>query len=109
MDMSKYTKSKWMKSEDVDPNQVLTIQKCYEHEFERDQTVKPILEFLEIDPALPLNKTRTTALIDVFGMNGEAWVGKRVKLSTAPTSLGDMIVIESAEAEPTEEAEVSFE
>lgn len=110
-DMSKYTKSKWLKAEDVEaePDQVLTIQKCYEHEFERDNTTKPVIEFLEIDQALTLNKTRVTALIDAFGPDGSKWVGKRVKLSTVPTSMGASVAIESAEDKPAEETEVSFD
>lgn len=96
MDMSKYTKSKWLKADDV-TGDVLTIQKAYEHEFERDNSTKPVVEFLEIDQALVLNKTRTTALIDAFGTDGTKWAGKRVQLSTAPTSMGPTIVVTSAE------------
>jgi len=107
MDMSKYTKSKWMKATDVDPNQVLTVQKVYEHEFDRDKSQKPVAEFLEIDQALVLNRTRIESLINAFGGDGTKWAGKRVKLSTAPTSMGDTIVVESAES-ATVETEVSF-
>gem|GEM_PF-6612400 len=97
LDMGKYTQSKWMKAADVDPNQILTIQKAYEHEFERDNSKKPVIEFLESDQAVVCNKTRITALVDAFGTDGTKWAGKRVKLSTAPTSMGDTIVVKSAE------------
>ena len=107
LDMGKYTQSKWMKADDVNPNQILTIQKAYEHEFERDNSKKPVIEFLESDQAVVCNKTRITALVNAFGADGTKWAGKRVKLSTAPTSMGDTIVIKSAEGESVE-TEVEF-
>lgn len=98
MDMGKFVQSKWLKSDDVSGLGTLTIQRAYPHEFDQSNETKPVVEFLELDQALVLNKTRTRAMIAAFGANSDGWKGKRVKLSTTPTSMGASIVVESAEA-----------
>ena len=107
-DPSKYTKSQFLKAEDLDGGEVVTINRAYEHRFDRDQSTKPVLQFLEVDQKLVLNKTRIKILIGAFGGNVADWIGKRVVLGTMQTQMGDSITIKPADA-PAPAMEVSFE
>ena len=81
-DASKYTQSKWLHGSDLPPGQAieLTISGAKEHTFD-DGTTRPIIEFLETEQALALNKTQTGSLIGLFGANADAWKGQRVTLT----------------------------
>lgn len=110
-DLSAGLKKKYFGAKDDIPKKGLigTIQKAYEHEFEQDGVTKVIVEFLEHDQSLVCNKTRLRTLIEEFGSDGDGWVGKRIKMTTASTSMGPTIVVESLEVEEEEGTEVSFE
>lgn len=84
-DASKYTQSKWLHGSDLPPGQAveLTISGAKEYTFD-DGTTRPIIEFLETEQALALNKTQTGSLIGLFGANADAWKGQRVTLTPVP-------------------------
>jgi len=80
-DPAKYTKSAWLKGEDLEEGErmVVTIKKAYEHEFPSGDT-QPVLEFLEIDQKLSLNKTRIRKLVDLLGPDPEEWIDQKIAL-----------------------------
>ena len=84
-DASKYTQSKWLHGSDLPPGQAieLTISGAKEHTFD-DGTTRPVIEFLETEQALALNKTQVGSLIGLFGANADAWKGQRVTLTPVP-------------------------
>ena len=87
-DMSKYTRSKWLKGSDLPTGRATpdTIQRAYEHTFEQAGETKPVLEFLDLDQHLVLNKSQVTALINLFGPDARLWANQRVNLMPVPSS-----------------------
>lgn len=83
LDMTKYTKSEWIHGEDLPIGQPIeaTIQKVYEHVFERDNVTRPVVEYFELDGKQSLNKTQTKMLVAMFGPDASAWIGQRVTLT----------------------------
>ena len=84
-DATKYMQSKWLHGSDLPLGQPieLTISGAKEHAFD-DGTTRPVIEFLETEQALALNKTQTGSLIGLFGANADAWKGQRVTLTPVP-------------------------
>ncbi len=87
IDFSKYDKNEWLKGSDlanmVDEGERLpvTVSKAYEHQYPSgDEAI--VLELLEIDQKLSLNKSRRDKMRALFGDDETQWVGKQITLYT---------------------------
>ena len=80
-DTDKYTKSPFLKGDDLEEGErtIVTIKKAEEVAFPSGDTV-PVLEFLEIEQKLTLNKTRVKKLVEILGDDTDDWVGKRIAM-----------------------------
>lgn len=80
-DTSKYTRNPFLKGEDLEEGErmVVTIKSAEEVTFPSGDTV-PVLEFLEIDQKLTLNKTRIKKCVELLGEDTDAWEGQRIAL-----------------------------
>lgn len=81
----KYTQNPFIKGEDLEEGErmVLTIKAAYETTFPSGDTV-PVLEFLETDQKLTLNKTRVRKAVELFGPDSDAWINRQVALYPVP-------------------------
>lgn len=81
----KYTQNPFIKGEDLEDGErlVLTIKAAYETTFPSGDTV-PVLEFLETDQKLTLNKTRVRKAVELFGPDSDAWINRQVALYPVP-------------------------
>lgn len=77
----KYTKNPFLKGEDLEEGErtVLTIKSAEEVTFPSGDTV-PVLEFLEIDQKLTLNKTRVKKCVELMGDDPDEWIGQKIAL-----------------------------
>lgn len=84
--VDKYTQGVWLKGDDLDEGErtVVTIKAAYEHTFQ-DGKQQPVLEFMEVDQKLTLNKTRAKKCVELLGDEPDEWVGKRIALYPVPT------------------------
>jgi hypothetical protein len=84
---AKYTRSPWLKGADLKPGKrtIVTILKAFEQTFPSGDT-QPVLELLELDQRLPLNKTRVRKLVGLFGNDVEGWIGQRISLYAVAVS-----------------------
>jgi hypothetical protein len=81
-DASKYMSNGWLKGEDLEEGErtVVTIKAAYEHTFEQSGETRPVLEFMEMEERLTLNKTRVKKLVELFGTDSETWIGQKISL-----------------------------
>lgn len=79
--VDKYTRNPFLKGEDLEEGErlVVTIKNAEEVTFPSGDVV-PVLEFLEIDQKLTLNKTRVKKLAEMFGTDTDAWLNQKVAL-----------------------------
>jgi hypothetical protein len=87
-DMSKYTRSKWLKGSDLPLGRATpaTIKRVYENTFEQTGETKPVIEFLDLDQHLVLNKSQVMALINLFGTDAHLWANQRITLMPVPSN-----------------------
>ena len=96
-DTGKYARSPFLKGDDLEEGEkvVVTIKDAREIEFPDGKTV-PALDFLELDQALTLNKTRILKLIDLFGEDTEDWLNQRIALYAVPVQYNGKSVMSVA-------------
>jgi hypothetical protein len=88
VDMTKYagSESKYLKAADLQGKQVkVTISGVSLLEFEDDngtKSTKPALSMLNKEKQVVCNATAISELIQAFGANSDAWIGKEIRLST---------------------------
>jgi len=77
----KYTKNPFLKGEDLEEGEriVVTIKTAEEVTFPSGDTV-PVIEFMELDQKLTLNKTRIKKLVELLGDDTDEWLGQRISL-----------------------------
>ena len=77
----KYVKSPFLKGEDLEEGErlVVTIKSAEEVNFPSGDTV-PVLEFMELDQKLTLNKTRVKKLVELLGDDTDAWIDRKIAL-----------------------------
>ena len=80
-DTEKYTKSPFLKGDDLEEGErsVVTIKSAEEVDFPSGDRV-PVLEFLELDQKLTLNKTRVKKLVELLGEDTDEWKGRKISL-----------------------------
>lgn len=80
-DAGKYAKNPFLKGEDLDEDErlIVTIKRAEEVTFPSGDVV-PVLEFLETDQKLTLNKTRVKKMIDLFGTDSADWIDRKIAL-----------------------------
>ena len=77
----KYTSSPFLKGDDLEEGErtTVTIKSAEEVDFPSGDTV-PVLEFLELDQKLTLNKTRVKKCVEILGSDTEEWVGQKISI-----------------------------
>jgi hypothetical protein len=77
----KYTDSPFFKGDDFEEGErtTFTLKSAEEVNFPSGDTV-PVLEFLESDKKLTLNKTRVKKLVEILGSDTDEWIGKKISL-----------------------------
>lgn len=80
-DTEKYTKSPFLKGEDLEEGErtIVTIKSAEEVAFPSGDTT-PVLEFLELEQKLTLNKTRVRKLVEILGEDTDEWIGKKISV-----------------------------
>lgn len=80
-DTNRYTQSPFLKGDDLEEGErtVVTIKSAEEVNFPSGDTV-PVLEFLELDQKLTLNKTRVKKLVELLGEDTDEWIGRKVSV-----------------------------
>ena len=81
-DTEKYTKNPFIKGADLPEGEkvVVTIKSAEEVTFPQSGDIVPVLEFLELEQKLTLNKTRIKKCIELLGDDTDAWIGQRIAL-----------------------------
>ncbi len=81
----KYAQNPYIKGEDLDEGErlIVTIQNAQEVTFPSGDTV-PVLEFLETEQKLTLNKTRVRKLVELFGEDTDVWLNQKIALYPVP-------------------------
>jgi hypothetical protein len=77
--------SKYLKGDDIEVGETVTIKRVRDELVGRDQDAKPVIYFDEHDRGIVLNLTNAKALVKVFGDEEDSWAGKRVTLFTEMT------------------------
>jgi hypothetical protein len=100
-DASEFVKGQWLHGSDLPAGQSieLTISGTRVHEFD-DGNKRPVVEFLECEQDLSINKTQTATLIALFGTNTAAWVNQRIALTPVPTQFAGKPTIMITRAAP---------
>lgn len=81
IDLDKYTETAWIKAEMLEEGErlVLTISNIFEYAFPSgDEGL--VLEFVEEEKRLALNKTRVRKLREMLGGNTDEWMGQQISL-----------------------------
>lgn len=80
-DTEKYTKNPFLKGEDLEEGErlIVTIKSAEEVTFPSGDTV-PVLEFLELDQKLTLNKTRVKKCVELMGDDADEWINQKIAL-----------------------------
>ena len=90
LDLKSYTKGKYLKGADLDPDErlIITIQSAFEETFppvgDQPERKTVALNFLEIDQIMTLNRTQIAALIAIHGDDTEEWPGQQILLYRIP-------------------------
>jgi hypothetical protein len=81
INVKKHLQNDWLKGSDIGEGNRLTvtIEKAYDHTFPSGDE-SSVLEFLELDQKLSLNKGRLTKMVDLFGDDSDEWLGRQVIL-----------------------------
>ena len=102
--MSKFT-SKFLKGENIEAGETVTIKDVRDELVGSPQEAKPVVYLHEHDEGIILNKTNAKALVKVFGDDETTWPGKKIVLTTVPTrnpSTGEEIDAIRMQAVPAE-------
>lgn len=80
-DTEKYTRNPFLKGDDLEEGErtVVTIKSAEEVSFPSGDTV-PVLEFLELEQKLTLNKTRVKKCVELLGEDTDEWIGRKIAL-----------------------------
>ncbi len=81
-DTNTYLESPYLKGSELEEGErlVVTIKSAEEVTFPQSGDTVPVLEFLELDKKLTLNRTRIAKLVDLLGEDTEEWVGRKISL-----------------------------
>lgn len=78
-----HTKSSFLKGDDVSEDSVIyQIKDVNEESMHGDAEMKLVLYFVERERGMVLNKTNVVRLVKLFGEDGNAWIGKTVRIKT---------------------------
>lgn len=96
-----YTRGVWLKGDDLEEGErtVVTIKSAEEEQFQ-DGKKQPVLQFLELDQKLSLNKTRVKKCVELLGEDTEEWIGKKISLYPTPTQFNGKDFMSVAIAAP---------
>jgi hypothetical protein len=78
--------SKYLKGDDIEPGETVTIKEVRDELVGMDQDGKPFLYLEEYKRGIVLNKTNATAVARTYGDDETTWPGKQLVLRTEPVS-----------------------
>jgi hypothetical protein len=78
--------SKYLKGDDIEPGETVTIKEVRDELVGMDQDCKPVLYLEEYKRGIVLNKTNATAVARTYGDDETTWPGKQLVLRTEPVS-----------------------
>lgn len=115
-DTERYTASPFVKGDDLEEGErtVVTIKTAEEVNFPSGDTV-PVLEFLELEQKLTLNKTRIKKLVELMGEDTDEWIGKKISIYRidvqyqGKTMPGIAVAAPPKKQNPKVKAEVQFQ
>ena len=102
--MSKF-KNRFLKAENIEAGETVTVKDVRDELVGNPQEAKPVVYLHEYDKGIILNKTNAKALVKVFGDDETTWPGKKIVLTTVPTrnpSTGEEIDAIRMQAVPAE-------
>ena len=85
MSIMKLFPSKYLKHDDIEDGETVTISEVKVEEVGQDKQEKPVLYFNEHYKGAILNVTNARAIAKVYGDDEGEWPGKKVTLVTIPS------------------------
>ena len=85
MSIMKLFPSKYLKHDDIDDGEIVTISEVKVEEVGQDKQEKPVLYFNEHYKGAILNVTNARAIAKVYGDEEGEWQGKKLTLVTIPS------------------------
>ena len=104
--------SKFLKGEDIEAGETVTIKYVRDELVGSAQEAKPVIYLHEHDRGTILNKTNAVALAKVLGDDEKAWPGRKIVLTTVPTrnpSTGEEIEAIRMQAMPVRKKKAAAE
>ena len=103
----RYTESPYIKGDELDEGErlVLTIKSAEEVTFPSGDTV-PVIDFLETNQKLTLNKTRVKKLVGMLGEDTDDWSGQQIALYPVPVQYNGKSSMGVAVAPPKKKSKV---
>jgi hypothetical protein len=78
--------SQYLKGDDIEPGETVTIKVVRDELVGMDQESKPVLYLDEYERGIVLNKTNARSLVKVYGDDETTWPGKKIVLHTEAVS-----------------------
>ena len=85
MSISRLFPSKYLKADDVEDGETVTIKEVMVEAVGMDQEDKPVIYFDEHPKGCILNKTNAQSVAKVYGDEEDDWFGKKLVLMTVPS------------------------
>lgn len=92
MDIRKSFKGKYMKADDFDSPEVLTMTKVYNERIGQEKEEKPVLYFQGYEQGLVMNATNAATIAKLYGWETKEWGGKEVEIYPTTTDFGGKTV-----------------
>ena len=77
--------SKFLKGDDIEAGETVTIKEVRDELVGSPQEAKPVVYLHEHNKGVVLNKTNAKALVKDLGDDENAWPGRKIVLTTVPT------------------------
>ena len=77
--------SKFLKGEDIEAGETVTIKEVRDELVGSPQEAKPVVYLHEHNKGVVLNKTNAKALVKDLGDDEKVWPGRKIVLTTVPT------------------------
>ena len=85
MSILKWFPSKYLKGDDIEAGETVTIKEVRDELVGSTQEVKPVVYLHEHERGIILNKTNAKALVKDLGDDEKVWPGRKIFLTTVPT------------------------
>jgi hypothetical protein len=85
MSISKLFPSKYLKAEDIEDGELVTIGEITVEKVGQAQEEKPVIHFAEHKKGVILNVTNAKAIAKLYGDEEDDWKGKKLTLMSIPS------------------------